>query len=168
MCVTFSKANLELAKMRSTRAESKYEEEEDNNIREVDETFDPDNDNNAEDLDDKNYENPENYKNTSNLAAVSSVYTYSSAPASHAAPSSARSRAELLEISPRVTPSSNPASPNALRSARERDWKEEEDYELAGKGNNVTLSLVESTIGEAKHTDEGEYYVVEVDSDDDN
>jgi hypothetical protein len=89
------------------------------------------------------------------------VYTYSSAPASHTVPSSARQRTELV-ASPRVTPGSGAPSPK-VRTAR--DWSEE-DYEVAGTGNNVTLALVESTIGEGKEMEMDNCFVEEVDSED--
>jgi hypothetical protein len=90
------------------------------------------------------------------------VYTYSSAPKSHGDSQSARAGRMQLDTALRVT--SGSAEPSPKRTGRQ--WSEE-DYEVAGTGNNVKLALVESTIGEGKNADEGDYYVEEAESDED-
>lgn len=136
-CFIDLQANLELAKLRSARDVRKSGDE----AGEEGPTA-----NSNEDNSDGDEESP-------------AVYTYSSVPVSHGAPSSARAQ---LDVSPRVVSGSPGASPK--RSAR--TWAED-DYELAGQGNNVKMALVESTIGESKHDEEVEYCVEEVDSDED-
>jgi hypothetical protein len=132
-------ANLELTKLRSARDLKKAAD------HDVDEHQDGDVDAAVDDDD----EDP-------------TVYTYSSAPNSHGDSLSAGAGRMQLDTAPRVT--SGSAEPSPKRTALQ--WSEA-DYEVAGTGNNVKLALVESTIGEGKNADEGDYYVEEADSDED-